>query len=161
MADKTVIAWTDHTFNPWMGCDKVSRGCAHCYAETLTRNRMGLALWGPGGERRVTTPANWRKPLAWDREARAAGVRRRVFCASLCDVFEDHPTADATRPRLWDLLRACDALDWQVLTKRPERIAAHLPGGWGPDSAFGSTWSSSVPACFVRLVAMVAPVYTT
>lgn len=129
--DTTIIAWTDRTFNPWMGCAKVSDGCKNCYALTLTKNRMGLDLWGVGGARQVTSPANWRKPIAWNRAAARERVRRRVFCASLCDVFEDHPTANATRPRLWDLIRSCDQLDWQILTKRPERIAENLPADWG------------------------------
>lgn len=131
MSQETLIAWTDHTFNPWMGCVKVSAGCAHCYAETLTKNRMGLELWGPGSRRQVTTPANWRKPVAWNKEAKEIGESQRLFCASLCDVFEDHPTANETRPRLWDLVRTLDFLDWQILTKRPERILANLPEDWG------------------------------
>jgi protein gp37 len=79
MAEETLIAWCDHTFNPWMGCEKVSPGCAHCYAETLTKNRMGLSLWGPNGKRQVTSDANWRKPRAWQREAEAEGRQHRVF----------------------------------------------------------------------------------
>lgn len=67
----------------------------------------------------------------WNSLAARAGARRRVFCASLCDVFEDHPTANSTRPRLWDLIRECNALDWQLLTKRPQNIAAMLPADWG------------------------------
>lgn len=131
MSEETVIAWTDHTFNPWMGCTKVSAGCAHCYAETLTKNRMGLSLWGPGSARQVTSPNNWAKVRAWNKAAAKIGESQRVFCASLCDVFEDHPTANATRPRLWDLIRECRDLDWQILTKRPERIADNLPQDWG------------------------------
>lgn len=131
MSEQTVIAWTDHTFNPWMGCTKVSAGCAHCYAETLTKNRMGLSLWGPGSARQVTAPGNWAKVKTWDRAAKSLGESQRCFCASLCDVFEDHPTANATRPRLWDWIRAHKNLDWQILTKRPERIADNLPEDWG------------------------------
>lgn len=130
MSDKTLIAWTDHTFNPWMGCIKVSPGCAHCYAETLTRDRMGLKLWGPGSRRQVTTDQNWRKPVKWNKEAAAAGQRKRVFCASLCDVFEEHPTADEARPRLWDLIRSTPWLDWQLLTKRPHNVVPNLPADW-------------------------------
>jgi protein gp37 len=113
-----------------MGCEKVSAGCAHCYAETLTRNRMGLHLWGPGGRRQVTSDGNWRKPVAWNRDAEEAGEPARVFCASLCDVFEDHPTAEATRPRLWNLIRQTPWLHWQLLSKRPQRIAECLPRDW-------------------------------
>lgn len=132
MSESTIIAWTDHTFNPWMGCQKVSEGCRNCYAETLTKSRMGLDLWGPPlTTMRQVTKAPWQNVLAWNRQAARSGERKRVFCASLCDVFEDHPTANATRPRLWDLIRACDSLDWQLLTKRPERIQQEFPRDWG------------------------------
>ena len=129
MSQETIIAWTDHTFNPWMGCEKVSAGCAHCYAETLTKNRMGLNLWGHDGKRQITKQP-WKNVVKWNRDANAAGVRRKVFCASLCDVFEDHETANATRPALWNIIRECEYLDWQLLTKRPERIAENLPHDW-------------------------------
>ena len=125
----TIIAWCDHTFNPWMGCTKVSDGCRNCYAEAMTRNRMGLSLWGAGGKRQITK--TWQNPLKWNLKAREVGKRHRVFCASLCDVFEDHATANEARPRLWDLVRSCTSLDWLILTKRPERIAACLPMDWG------------------------------
>jgi protein gp37 len=138
MAEKTNIAWTDHTFNPWMGCVKVSDGCANCYAERLTRDRMGLSLWGKDGTRQVTK-APWSNVRKWNKEAVAAGVRRRVFCASLCDVFEDHPVANETRPRLWDLVRQCPGLDWLLLTKRPENIRRMWPA-WGcPDAGVPGT----------------------
>jgi protein gp37 len=102
---------------------------------------MGLRLWGPEAARQVTK-GPWRDVVRWDTAARADGIRRRVFCGSLCDVFESHPTADATRPRVWETIRACSGLDWLLLTKRPERIADHLPpdwrGGW-PHVWLGTT----------------------
>lgn len=134
MSQETIIAWTDHTFNPWMGCEKVSAGCKNCYAETLTKNRMGLHLWGnPASTTRQVTKSPWQNVLQWNAAAEREGIRRKVFCASLCDVFEDHEVANGTRPRLWNLIRKCTALDWQLLTKRPERIASNLPDDWGPD----------------------------
>lgn len=90
MGFETGIGWTHHTFNPWRGCAKVSPGCARCYAETLSRrNPAVLGTWGPGGTRVVASEAQWREPPKWDRAAREARARRRVFCASLADVFED------------------------------------------------------------------------
>jgi protein gp37 len=68
MAEDTIIAWTDHTFNPWMGCTKVSEGCRNCYAETLTKNRMGLTLWGPAAKRQLTK-SPWQKVGEWERAA--------------------------------------------------------------------------------------------
>lgn len=89
MGENSKIEWCDNTFNPWLGCTKVAAGCAHCYAETLMDSRYRKAKWGPGGTRVLTSAANWQKPLAWNKAAEAAGVRQRVFCASLADVFED------------------------------------------------------------------------
>jgi len=132
MAESSKIAWTDNTFNPWIGCSKVSPGCAHCYAETLVKGRMGRpGLWGPQGQRQVTSGDNWKKPLSWNRKAIRDGRRIRVFCGSLCDWMEDQPVANATRPRLLDLIRSTTHLDWQLLTKRPDRIKDNLPPDWG------------------------------
>lgn len=141
MAENSLIAWTRNTFNPWMGCMKVSAGCKNCYAETLLKGRMNKpGLWGPPEHTRrdVTSDANWRKPLAWNREAMKEGKAMRVFCASLADVFENHPTANETRPRLFDLIRSTQFLHWQILTKRPERIADNLPPDWG--EGYANVW---------------------
>jgi len=123
------ISWTTHTFNPWVGCTKVSAGCVHCYAETLNK-RTGHANWGPGAERRVTSDVNWRKPIKWNRQADAAGERTKVFCASMADVFDEEAPAYA-RERLWTLIRMTPFLDWQLLTKRPTNIRRFLPKDWG------------------------------
>ncbi|MGV3605231.1 MAG: DUF5131 family protein [Planctomycetaceae bacterium] len=88
MGENSKIEWTDHTFNPWIGCTKVAEGCKHCYAEALAK-RTASAQWGPEGTRVVTSDANWKQPLKWNREAEQAGVRAKVFCASMADVFED------------------------------------------------------------------------
>lgn len=65
---KTTIEWCDYTFNPWIGCTKVSDGCKHCYAETLMDKRYGKVEWGPQGKRVRTSDANWRKPLTWNKK---------------------------------------------------------------------------------------------
>lgn len=88
MAENSAIEWTDHTFNAWEGCTKVAAGCANCYAEARAE-RFGSVKWGPKGTRRVASESYWRQPVKWNREAEKAGVCRRVFCASLADVFED------------------------------------------------------------------------
>ena len=129
MAENSAIEWTHHTFNPVLGCQKVGPGCDHCYAEGWAK-RSGLVTWGPGETRRVTSDAYWRQPLKWDREAKAAGERRRVFCASLADVF-DNAWPDGVRDRLWALIKATPNLDWMLLTKRPGNIAKMLPDDWG------------------------------
>lgn len=90
MGETTKIQWCDHTFNPWRGCTKVAPGCANCYADTQSkRNPSVLGIWGPNGTRVVAAEKAWGEPLKWNKAAAEAGVRRRVFCASLADVFED------------------------------------------------------------------------
>ncbi|AJX33424.1 phage Gp37/Gp68 family protein [Burkholderia oklahomensis] len=123
MSEKTSIEWCDSTWNPWEGCQKVGPGCDHCYAEARnTRFGGGKPVnWGPGAPRRRTSPANWRKPLAWnaahDEFFAAHGRRQRVFCASLADVF-DNAVDPAWRRDLFDLIVDTPNLDWLLLTKR-------------------------------------------
>lgn len=125
------IEWTDHTFNPWWGCIRVSPGCEHCYAETMAK-RYGYRIWGPSKttERREMSANYWRQPYRWDAAASRAGKRARVFCASMADVFEDHPAVIPWRERLWDVIFETPNLDWLLLTKRPENIKAMLPSVW-------------------------------
>ena len=75
MGENSKIEWTDHTFNPWIGCQKVSPGCDHCYAEAMMDHRYGRVQWGPHGERKRTSEANWRKPSLWAKAARGTGKR--------------------------------------------------------------------------------------
>lgn len=123
MAENSKIEWTDHTFNPWEGCQKVGPGCDHCYAESRNaRFSGGTAVnWGPGAPRRRTSAANWRKPLAWNAAHEQFfaehGRRQRVFCASLADVF-DNAVDPAWRADLFALIEATPHLDWLLLTKR-------------------------------------------
>lgn len=128
MGSQTGIAWTDHTFNPWRGCTKVSPGCANCYAEKMShRNPAVLGEWGPAGRRVMAAPSYWRLPVQWDAAAKRDGVRRRVFCASLADVFEARPELDAPRRSLVAAIAATPNLDWLLLTKRPENITRLMP----------------------------------
>jgi protein gp37 len=127
MGSNSKIEWTDHTFNAWLGCDKVSPACDHCYAEAWA-NRTGQSeLWQ--GARRRTTAANWSEPLKWNREAAAAGRRARVFCCSLADVF-DNKVPNDWRADLWALIAETPALDWLLLTKRIGNVAKMLPGSY-------------------------------
>lgn len=131
MAENSAIEWTTHTFNPWIGCTRVSPGCQHCYAETLMADRYGRVVWGPKGERSRTSDANWKKPLAWNRAAEKAETVARVFCASLADVFDEHASIlPEWRAELFALIDATPWLDWQLLTKRPENVMGMLPDAW-------------------------------
>ena len=132
MGENSQIEWTDHTFNPWMGCTKISPGCDHCYAEVLSR-RFGHAKWG-NNPRNRTSRANWKKPITWNGRAKEfeqeRGRRQRVFCASMADVFDNQVPAD-WRLDLFALICECRKLDWLVLTKRPQNILRMLPKDWG------------------------------
>lgn len=123
MSENSKIEWTDHTFNPWEGCQKVGPGCDHCYAEARNARFGGGSApnWGPVAPRRRTSPANWRKPIVWN-AAHAEffatnGRRQRVFCASLADVF-DNAVDHAWLADLFDLIARTPNLDWLLLTKR-------------------------------------------
>lgn len=130
MGETSAISWTDATFNPWIGCTKVSQGCKFCYAETQNnRYQWNPAGWGPGAPRKRTSAANWKQPIKWAKEARAEGVVKRVFCASLADVFDVEAPAQ-WRNDLWVLISECSAiggLEWLILTKRPENIKRMMP----------------------------------
>ena len=136
MGQNTKISWTDHTFNPWIGCTKVSAGCRNCYAEALAK-RYGFAEWGAGNQRHRTSPSNWNGPRRWNRKATKAGTHPRVFCASLADVF-DAEADHLWRADLFALIRDTPNLVWQILTKRPENYEAMLPEDW-PD-AYRNVW---------------------
>ena len=126
MGKETSIEWTHHTFNPWWGCVKVSAACDHCYAETWAK-RLGEDVWGPLAERRFFSDAHWKEPLKWDRDAQKAGVRRRVFCASMADVFENRKDLIPHRLRLLKLIGETPNLDWLLLTKRIHLVKKQLP----------------------------------
>lgn len=145
MAETSAIEWTDATFNPWVGCTKVSPACDHCYAESWAK-RSGQVEWG--GARRRTSPANWRVPVKLDKRAAAEERRLRVFCASLADVF-DNQVPGEWRDDLWALIRATPNLDWQLLTKRPQNIVKMLPADWGkgyPNVWLGTTVENQTEA---------------
>lgn len=137
MSDKTLIAWTNHTFNIAWGCTKISPGCKNCYADDLSTFR-GHHVWGPSAPRRVFAEKHWREPLKWNDAAQRAGQRARVFCSSMCDNFEDHPTIVEELAKLWPLIRRTPWLDWQLLTKRAERIRLSLPADWG--AGYENVW---------------------
>lgn len=123
--EMTKIEWCHFSFNAWWGCFKVSAGCANCYAKAWDK-RVGGDHWGLNAPRRFLSDANWAKPLKWNRKAEREGVRYRVFCSSMADVFEIHPDPEINhrmieaRRRLCILIEQTPHLDWLLLTKRPE-----------------------------------------
>ncbi len=141
MGENSSIGWTDHTFNPWIGCQKISPACDNCYAETWD-NRFNGGRWGTHAVRTRTSQANWRKPYKWHRAAGDAGESVRVFCASLADVFDN----DSSIPKLWrdDLWRMIEDtywLDWLLLTKRPQNIMKAIGNRLGEEGHdFSNAW---------------------
>jgi protein gp37 len=163
MSENTKIEWTDHTFNPWIGCTKVSPGCAHCYAETLMDHRYGKVQWGKGQPRQRTSEANWKLPVKWNRSVICLGCgdavstwktshfrgggdqidcpkcRTNVACRRpkvFCASLADWLDDEVQIEWLADLLSLIHAtpnLDWLLLTKRP----AH----WRPRLALAQRWA--------------------
>jgi len=127
MGEFSKIEWTDHTFNPWIGCQHVSPGCDHCYAETQNRRfKWNGGDWGPHGRRKRTSAANWQKPLQWNKAAQTDDVRPKIFCASLAD-WLDNKAPQSWRDDLAALIRATPNLDWLLLTKRIENYGRFAP----------------------------------
>jgi protein gp37 len=132
VAENSKIEWTDNTFNPWHGCVNVSPACDNCYAEIdSARNLHGWGnLWGKDAARHITSDAYWRQPLTWNRQAEREGIRKRVFCGSMCDVMERRDDLNEPRQRLFKLIEDTPNLDWLLLTKRPQEYRHFLPLTW-------------------------------
>ena len=141
---KTKIQWVEYVFNPWWGCVQVSPACDHCYAMVMAR-RIGQRLfghpveWGPGGQRGYASDARWSEPLAWQRRAVANGVRYKIFCGSMMDVFEGLREQRPALERLYALIAATPDLDWLLLTKRPNNIRKLGPARWPSNVWLGTT----------------------
>lgn len=182
MSAQTGISWCDSTFNPWIGCTKVSPACDHCYAERDMAIRRKRVEWGAGKPRSRTSAANWKLPERWNNalfvecsecswrgdekdaekadtggrglltrfrdtllcptcgaELRAA--RRRVFCASLADVFDNEVDRE-WRMDLFALIAATPNLDWLLLTKRIGNAQAMFRDVTWP--GFAGAWLANV-----------------
>lgn len=137
MAENSKIGWTDHTHNFWWGCHKVSAECQHCYIAGIMRRGGKEPFGGP------MRTKNWANPRKWNRQAKAAGVRQRIFTCSMSDFF--HPEADEWRDDAWQVIRECDWLDWLVLTKRADLIRERLPDDWG--TGYPNVWLGVTAGC--------------
>lgn len=150
MGENSGISWCHHTLNWWMGCTKISAGCRSCYAEKLVTTRMRLPVWGDKAERKATSASTRKQVHTWNRKAREAGERHRVFCSSLSDVFEDRPDLAPMRAELFAAIVACPDLDFLLLTKRPENMVR-----LARDAGWSGAWPSNVWAgCTVENQAM-------
>ena len=136
--ENSKIEWCENTFNPWIGCTKVSPACDNCYAESLMDNRLHVANWGPGQPRVRTSAKNWNDPVRWNKAAEAAGTRPFVFCASLADVF-DNEVDPGWRADLFQLIENTPQLVWLLLTKRVGNVPKMAPNGLPENAALGAT----------------------
>lgn len=146
MAGTTGIAWTDATVNFWIGCTHVGPGCGEfingkqigCYAEVFADRKFGIKF-GPG-ERRYRTAAGYENPPKWQRmhdrgqatmrqNHQDVPVPRWVFANSLSDFF-DNEIPQEWRHDAWQVIRACPALRWQIVTKRVGNVPKMLPADW-------------------------------
>jgi len=149
MGEITGVGWCDHTFNPFWGCVKYGLECLNCYAGVKSEGWPAFKPFFPTAQQLAdaheenlppdsaaplwrTSPGNWKEPLRWSLAAKKRGERALVFCASMTDIFLDHPLAHEWRRELWELIKACDGLIWLMLTKRTDMIAKCLPPDWGP-----------------------------
>jgi protein gp37 len=156
VSENSKIEWTDHTFNPWIGCTRVSPGCDHCYAAVSTPSRAMGVVWGPGEARHRAADSTWKQPRTWNGRHEAFfaehGRRQRVFCASLADVF-DNAVDPQWRADLFRLIGDTPNLDWLLLTKRIGNVRGMVPLPWiskpfqhGPDptNIYPAGWPDNV-----------------
>ena len=138
MGENSAISWTQHTWNPWLGCTKISPACDGCYAEALLDHRYGKVKWG--GERVRTVESTWKVPFRWQKKAEKEGTRPFVFCASLADIF-DNQVNPQWRADAFDVMRQTPNLVYLLLTKRPQNIVklSDAAGGLPKNAALGTT----------------------
>jgi len=138
MGENSAISWTQHTWNPWLGCTKISPACDGCYAEAMLDHRYGKVKWG--GERVRTVPNTWAQPFRWQKKAAKDGTRPFVFCASLADIF-DNQVNPQWRADAFDVMRQTPNLVYLLLTKRPQNIVklSDAAGGLPQNAALGTT----------------------
>jgi protein gp37 len=141
MGETTRIEWADHTFNPWIGCTKVSPACDNCYAAEMMDTRYGRAKWGAGEARVRTGASNWQQPRKWNRAAERDGTRPFVFCASLADVFDNEADPQWRQDLLW-LIEETPNLVWLLLTKRIGNVARMTMSRLPANVAIGATMAN-------------------
>lgn len=168
--NNTIISWTDLTWNVWSGCSKVSPGCAHCYAETLSENKRGTRAFPVGFD----LTYRWHKLL----EPLKLRGPKRIFVNSMSDLYyEEVPVSNIQR--VFDVMNECHAQglghQFQILTKRSERLLelspklTFTPNIWQGVSVENQRWTSrlddlvEVPAeiRFVSVEPMLGPVDLT
>lgn len=124
MGKLSSIQWTDHTWNPWHGCHKVSAGCKFCY---MYRDKE---RYGQDATKVMRSKTNFNQPLHWSMPA-------KVFTCSWSDWFIEE--ADMWRHEAWKVIKETPHLQYQILSKRPERMLDCLPPDWG-EEGYPNVW---------------------
>jgi len=143
MGKNSAIPWTDHTFNPWHGCQKIGgrRACSNCYAEAFAK-RTGHNIWGASQPRRFFGEKHWTEPLKWNKAAIGAARKPRVFCMSMGDLFENRSDLVEPRSRAFSLMHQTPHLEWLLLTKRIRNVVGMVdatPWRWPHNARLGIT----------------------
>ncbi|MET3554906.1 phage Gp37/Gp68 family protein [Burkholderia sp. 567] len=136
MSENSKIEWCDHTFNPWIGCTKVSPACDHCYAERSTPARALGVEWGTHAVRYRTSAANWQKPLAWN--------NRPFFECRVCGWRGNRPAMDAGGP----VCPNAQCLPIGVVPARPRVFCASLADVF--DNAVDPAWRQDLFALIAQ-----------
>jgi len=134
--DKSRIEWTDSTWNPITGCDKVSNGCDHCYAETmaLRLRAMGSTRYANGFGMTIHEDL-FELPLQWKRP-------RNIFVNSMSDLFHEEVPLDVLK-RIFDTMNKAYWHNFQILTKRAMELLKYAPElNWTPNIWMGVTIES-------------------
>lgn len=147
MGEITGIAWTDSTMNWWEGCTKVSPGCDNCYAADRDHRYHQGSHWGAGAPRRQMAEHTRNNMMRWQKKApeflAEHGHRRRVFCSSLSDIF-DNEVPDEWRAEAFADMEAAPDVLVQICTKRVSNIPKMAPEHWMPTMETGPRWPKNV-----------------
>src|SRR5437773_1220529 len=133
MAATSEIEWTDASWNPVRGCDKISPGCKHCYAERFAERFRGVKghAFEQGFDLRLV-PEKLAEPLKWSKP-------KKIFVNSMSDLFHEG-VPEAYILQVCEVMRKADWHTYQVLTKRSQRMRDLLNGPLSEFAALGHVW---------------------
>lgn len=122
--NKSTISWTSSTWNPWMGCQKISTGCKFCYMHRIIEKN------GDDPNKVKKTSKSFYNPLEWK-------SGRKIFTCSMSDFFIEE--ADQWRGQAWKIIKSTPQHTYLILTKRSERIKENLPEDWSKEN-YPNVW---------------------